>query len=40
MQMCLEKIDWYKQKSTQLKQQYEQEREGVMIMKKQADDEL
>lgn len=40
MEMCLEKIDWYKQKSAKLKELYEQERESALLMRANADAEL
>lgn len=40
MEMCLEKIDWYKKKSSTLKEQYEQERESALLMRANADAEL
>ena len=40
MEMCLEKIEWYKNKSTTLKEQYEQERESALLMRANADAEL
>lgn len=40
MQMCLEKIDWYKKKSAEIREQYESEREAALIMKAQAESEL
>lgn len=40
MEMCMEKIDWYRQKSATLKDQYEQERESALLMRSQADAEL
>jgi hypothetical protein len=40
MEMCLEKIDWYKKKSATLKEQYEQERESALLMRANADAEL
>lgn len=33
MEMCMEKIDWYRQKSATLKEQYEQERESALLMR-------
>ena len=38
--MCLEKIEWYKNKSATLKEQYEQERESALLMRANADAEL
>ena len=40
MEMCLEKIEWYKNKSATLKEQYEQERESALLMRANADAEL
>ncbi len=40
MEMSLEKIDWYKKKTAQLKEQYEQEREAALLMRAKADAEL
>ena len=40
MQMCLEKIDWYKKKSAEIREQYESEREAALILKAQAEAEL
>ncbi len=40
MQMCIEKIEWYKKKTTEIKKQYEEERESALLMKAQAEAEL
>lgn len=40
MESCLEKIEWYKKKTAQLKEQYDSEREQAMLMRAQADAEL
>lgn len=40
MQMCLEKIDWYKKKSAEIREQYESERNAALLMKAQAEAEL
>ena len=33
MQMCIEKIEWYKKKTAEIKKQYEEERESALLMK-------
>ena len=33
MTMCMEKIEWYKKKSAELRQQYETEREAALLMR-------
>ena len=38
--MCLEKIDWYKKKSAEIREQYESEREAALLLKAQAEAEL
>jgi len=31
--MCIEKIEWYKKKTAEIKKQYEEERESALLMK-------